>query len=112
MNTSMPLWNCWKSAVIEQTSLRHRQGSRRESAMKIHRATLKILLTEIEALDKARAELNEAAEAWIKVQDRRDIGWNTDADSAWYYRSKLERTLVNYRQHLATIYDFMGDKGF
>lgn len=79
--------------------------------MKLQSTTVKILLTELDAVEKAIEELRRSAELWVAIQNDRQIGYNPHPDDAYYARRELEDNLLKLRQHLATVYDFMGDKG-
>jgi hypothetical protein len=79
--------------------------------MKLQSTTVKILLSELDAVEKAINELRKSAREWTNIQEDRQVGYNPHPDDAYYARRNLETHLLDLRQHLATVYDFMGDKG-
>lgn len=79
--------------------------------MKLSRFNLGIFITEAESLCDLVPSLKEASEEWIKLQNRRDAGWTVDQDQINYIRSKVERLLMQFREKMATVYDFQGDRG-
>lgn len=79
--------------------------------MKISQFNLKILLEEVDTLCDMRAELKEAGKSWLRFQEERDKWGSVDQYWTAISRSKLERKLVEFREKLAMVYDFMGDRG-
>jgi len=72
--------------------------------MKISRFNLKILEGELDALEEMLTPLRKAAKSWSEPM------W-TDADYVATQRFKLEKNLTEFREKMAIIYDFMGDRG-
>jgi hypothetical protein len=79
--------------------------------MKLARVPLKILLDEIAALDEIEKDLRYNAKQWSAYQEDRENGHGIDQDMVAYFRGKVERALVRYREQLAKVYDFQGDRG-
>lgn len=78
--------------------------------MKISRFNLKILESELLTLEHSFPDLRKAIADWSSSQDRRDNG-SVDQEWVAIQRSRLERELTAFRERLAVIYDFMGDRG-
>lgn len=74
--------------------------------MKVSRYSLEIFVSEIEALDKLDEEVKTACKDWIYAKDN-----NKDQYEVNLARNKVERVLIEFRQKISTIYDFMGDRG-
>lgn len=79
--------------------------------MRVTRPTLSIFLSEVDQLEEKAVKLRESAKAWTKEQEYRDNGYGNDQDYISILRSRLERSVIEYRQQLAKIYDFTGDSG-
>lgn len=79
--------------------------------MKVVRPTLRILLDDLDKLDKAKENLKHCANAWMNELDNRDGGWSSDQYYISILRNNLENSVIEYRKKLAEVYDFMGDKG-
>lgn len=74
--------------------------------MKISRFNLGIFADEVEQLDKMLDPLKNAAKDWMRAKDTTLDQWTINM-----YRNKLESEMMEFRQKIATIYDFMGDRG-
>jgi hypothetical protein len=72
--------------------------------MKISRFNLKILEGELTALQEQIELMHRAIKNWSEPT------W-TDADYVASQRFKLEKRLTEFREKMALIYDFMGDRG-
>lgn len=79
--------------------------------MKITIFSLSVFLDEVKALERKRPALEEAAQAWLAMQKQRQDYGSVDGLKLQGVRMKLEDELMEYRQALANVYDFMGDKG-
>ena len=79
--------------------------------MKISQFNLNILLDEVDALCQMQKPLKEAAQEWLKHQKSREVYGSSDQYWTALARTKLERELIEFREKLAMVYDFMGDRG-
>lgn len=74
--------------------------------MKVSRYSLEIFASEVEALSKLNETVVLACKDWVYAKDH-----NMDQYEVNSRRNKVERELIEFRQKIATIYDFMGDRG-
>jgi hypothetical protein len=79
--------------------------------MKITQFNLKIFVDELRSLGEMIPDVETTAEQWLKYQERRDKwGWQ-DQEGTAAARGSLEARLTEIRDKMATVYDFMGDRG-
>jgi hypothetical protein len=79
--------------------------------MKATSFNVNIFVEEVERLEREIPELVKSCKHWVKHQDERRKWGSTDQYSAQYARSAMERRLMKFRHDMATVYDFMGDRG-
>ena len=72
---------------------------------------LKIFLEELDRLEEAVKEVEEAAKPWLWHQNDRQTWGNTDQYAASAARLALEEKLMVLRERMAIAYDFQGDRG-
>jgi hypothetical protein len=72
--------------------------------MKVSRFNLKILEGELDQLQEQLEPLRKAIKSWSEPM------WQ-DVDYVARQRYKLEKELTSFRERMALIYDFMGDRG-
>jgi hypothetical protein len=79
--------------------------------MKITQFNLQIFVEELKSLEEMIPDITGSAENWLKYQKQRDqYGWRDEYGTS-AARAALEDRLTDIRQKLATVYDFMGDRG-
>lgn len=80
--------------------------------MKLVVFNTKILMDELDRLTENITKTKKEGERWLYYQrDRADWG-NTDQAGTAHARMAFEQELMDLRERMATVYDFMGDRGF
>lgn len=79
--------------------------------MKVSQFNINIFKSELHVLNKQAIATEKAIDEWLAIQKDRERYGSTDQEWARMARDKLERELIKYRAQLATVYDFMGDRG-
>ena len=79
--------------------------------MKVNRFNLRILEDELKILERVFPDLRRAIKDWSELQNDRETWGSVDQEWVAEKRNELEKQLTKFREQLATIYDFMGDRG-
>jgi hypothetical protein len=79
--------------------------------MKASVMNIGILLDEITSLERQFPEIRKSCRAWLALQDQRKEYGSINPYQLQAERADMEERLMDFRQKLATIYDYMGDRG-
>jgi len=79
--------------------------------MKLTQFNVKIFVSELEDLESMSSRIRTQAETWLDGQERRDKGYGFDQYGMQAIRMGLEDQLNAFREKLALVYDFQGDRG-